>query len=215
MINTKFRIRSAFVILTALLFAASVPAFADHGNSGASAGVSTANQAKTEAEAQSQTDTDSSHAELHSQGSQIVAGLEKTHKGKSAADVQKICTAHKQGLTTKFNAIDTNSQRIQDKIDGIFAEAQAYQKANNLSPANFDSLVTAATAAQTASNASIAALKDVTPTLDCNSTSVASDVATFKAAASKTRDSLKAYRTAVKAVPQALETAKPTTQGSN
>jgi len=60
-------------------------------------------------------------------------------------------------------------------------------------------------------------LKGVTPTLDCNNASVASDVATFKTAASDTRDKLKAYRDAVKAVLQALEAVKPATtnEGSN
>jgi hypothetical protein len=85
-------------------------------------------------------------------------------------------------------------------------------------------LDTAAQTAQTASADSITNLKSVKPSIDCNNTSVASDVANFKTAAKDTRDKLKSYRDSVRALLHALATAKhdaktsdttQTTEGSN
>lgn len=142
------------------------------------------------------------------------------HKGDQAKNKQERhdrCEAHKQGLNTKFDRIVTHSQKIQTKIDNILNKATAYKTDNNLTPTNWDDLLSAAQAAQTASAQSITDLQNVTPTIDCNSDSVSTDVATFKAAAATTRDNLKTYKTAVKALLTALRDAKQptTTEGSN
>ncbi len=184
----------------ALLFTASVPAFAQHG-AGDAGGIARAEHQSAEV---------ASH--VAKTDGQQPAGEQKEV---TLAEHQKRCEAHKQGLTNKFSHIVTNSQRIQDRITGVLTKAQAYQTAHNLPVANFDSLVSTAQAAGATSAASITSLKAVTPSLDCNNVSVASDVATFKTAAKTTRDDLKAYRTAVKAVLQALEAAKPDTEGSS
>jgi chromosome segregation ATPase len=140
---------------------------------------------------------------------------------KTAEQKQKLCTAHKQGLENKFNRIVTNSQKIKTKIDGVLTKAQDYQSKNNLTVENWDSLLAAAQTAQTAAGDSITNLQSVKPSLDCNSTSVSTDVANFKTAAKDTRDKLKAYRDAVRSLLHAEATAKhaasdkSTSEGSN
>lgn len=129
-------------------------------------------------------------------------------KSKSKEDRHKSCESHKQGLTTKFSRIVTNAQRKQAKIDKILDKATAYKDSSNLSPDNWDTLLAAAQAAKTTSATSIEDLQAITPTIDCNSDSVASDVATFKTAAAKARDDLKAYKTSVKALLKSLRDAK-------
>lgn len=160
-------------------------------------------------------DDNGMHIELHRQGDAMVTELrqQRGDKTKTAEQRQKVCEAHKSGLTNKFKRTVTNSQRIQTRIDEVFNKAQTYQQTKNITVANWDSLVASAQTAKAASAASITALQGVTPTIDCNSTSVASDVATFKTAAGQTRDNLKAYRTAVKALLKALITAKSTSEG--
>ncbi|HET7320267.1 MAG TPA: hypothetical protein VFI84_01615, partial [Candidatus Saccharimonadales bacterium] len=106
-----------------------------------------------------------------------------------------------------------------------FQKAQDYNTGNKLNVTNWDTLVSAAKDAQTASQQSITDLKALTPSsLDCNANgAVAQQVATFKVAAQKTRDSLKAYKQAVKDVLHALLAVKgtststdtKTTEGSN
>jgi len=179
--------------------------------------VQLATSTQTENETEASASADDGQRGLHQAGASMLAELRKDHHTtKSAAQIEKQCEAHKQGLTTKFAAITTNSQRIQDHITDVLTKTQAYQQANNVQTADYATLLTAAQNAQTTSAASITALKAVTPTIDCNNTSTASDVATFKAAAQQTRDNLKAYRTAVKAVLADLKAAKTTTtEGSN
>lgn len=155
------------------------------------------------------------HAELHHKGDDLLKELRKQHKSqRSAAEVKQQCEARKQGLQTKFEHIVANSQRLQTKIDSILNKAQTFQQANNLQVADYDTLLASAQSAQAASAASINALAEVKPSLDCNNTSVAGDVATFKAAANTARDNLKAYRSAVKDLLKALAAAKPATDGS-
>ncbi len=158
----------------------------------------------------------SSSTELHHRGDTILADMKTKHdeaKTRTPEQRTKACESHKKGLTNKFSHIVTNAQKTQTRIDGIYTKALAFQTSTNAQPAGIESLISIADGAKANSAASIAALKAITPTIDCNSTSVASDVATFKAAAQQTRDNLKAYRTAVKAVIKALETTK-TSEGS-
>lgn len=192
-------IAPAAILLVALVFTAGIPAFALDGESGDS--------------------TTTTSTERKAQASQRRAAAEQKLAARQASrtpeQLNKACESHKQGLTRKFSNIVSNSEKIQAKIDGIYAKALAYQAEKNLQPANFDSLKTAADDAQAASLASITALKEVKPTIDCNNTSTASDVAKFKEAAKTTRDNLKDYRKAVKAVLKALkELKKPAAEGS-
>lgn len=212
-------------LVLALTTLVSVPVFAEHGSSSGSSDTQTATTSGSTSGSGSETETSTSGTEthnstatetetessldVHQQGKDMVTALKKERKS-SQTDAQRTqkCEAHKQGLTTKFDHIVTNSQSYQNKITDILNKAVAYQQANNVTVTNFDSLVASATAAQGAAADSITALQSVKPSLDCNNVSVAQDVATFKAAAEKTRTALKAYKTAVKAVLQALEAAK-------
>ena len=133
-------------------------------------------------------------------------------KAKNSEERRKRCESHKQGLTNKFERIVNKSQKIQTRIDKILDKAQAYSDTSGIVPDNYASLLAAAQAAKTTSAASITDLQAISPTIDCNSESVASDVATFKAAAAKVRDDLKAYKTSVKALLKSLKEAKPASE---
>lgn len=132
-------------------------------------------------------------------------------KAKNTEERKNRCESHKQGLSNKFSRIVSNAKKHQTRIDKFLDKATAYKDSSGLDPANWDTLLASAQAAKETSTASIADLEAITPTIDCNSESVASDVATFKAAASKVRDDLKAYKTSVKALLKALQEAKETT----
>jgi hypothetical protein len=162
--------------------------------------------------------TDDTTGSLRVKAQEQVTELRKEHKSKSADDRTKVCESHKQGLETKFSHIVANSQRIQDRISGVLDKAVAYKTDNNLDVVDYDNLLTKAMTAKQAAADSITALKAVSPSLDCNNTSVATDVATFKEAAKTTRDDLKTYRSAVKDLLKAIRDAKQpdsTTEGSN
>lgn len=230
MANIKTDGIKAAVLVVALLSLATVPALAKDGSSGDDsvsnkttvtasssnsgsaehATVTATSKTETETEHAVETETsDDSSAELHKRGSSVIDDLRKTHKSaKTTAERQKTCESHKQGLTNKFSRMVSNSEKIQAHIDEVFTKGQAFKVSSGLSPADYDTLVATAVTAQTNSQASIATLKTVQPAVDCNSETVASDVATFRAAAQQTRDNLKAYRTSVRAVLKTLLTAK-------
>lgn len=213
--------RLILVLAAALTLSLAGTAAAEHGSSSGSddnsgSGGTTTVQA-TETENETTVATVSNTGELHKKGADELNTLRTQHKEQSADHRKNVCEAHKQGLETKFTNIVNNSQKIQDRITSVFDKAVTYKTDNNLSPANFDDLVAKANAAKQDSADSIVNLKTLTPSLDCNNVSVASDVATFKAAAKETRDNLKAYRTAVKAVVKSLldtKKASDTTEGS-
>jgi hypothetical protein len=176
---------------------------------------SSVTQVATETETTSTTSDDSGASNpTRQEAEQKVAELKANHKEQTADHRKNVCEAHKQGLTTKFTNIVNNSQKIQDRITGVLDKTVKYKTDNNLSPANFDSLLATAMTAQQTLADSITALKAVTPSLDCNNVSVATDVATFKTAAKTTRDNLKAYRTAVKAVVKSVLDTKKADEGS-
>jgi hypothetical protein len=154
---------------------------------------------------------DSQTTELHSKGKTLVAELQKAHPSKlTDTQRQKVCEAHKQGLTNKFTVMSSNSLSYQGRIDDVFDKALAYQTSKSVTSTELTALIATANTAKTASATSVANLKALSPTLDCNNVSVVQDVATFKTAASQARTDLNAYKAAVKAVIQVLKTATTT-----
>jgi len=222
--NISLAVPTLVLALTTLV---SVPAFAEHGSadSGTSGGSSVSGSSGSGDSTESgsttshdATDTETNdtqgQTELRHKGQQLVAELHKS--GKSQAEKTQACENHKQGLQTKFTRITTNATNLETKIGGFLDRAQAYQSANNVTVANWDSLVAAANTAKTTADTAIANLKALQPTVDCSTTTtVANDVATFKAAAQAARDALHAYKTAVKDVFVALENAKDASTDTN
>jgi len=218
-------------MVLALTTLAVVPAVADHGSGDNTSGGSTTSSetehngttvaTTTSTETETETETDSSNTtELHKKGLEMVSELQKEHKSnKTAAQKQQICEARKHGLETKFSRITTNATNLETKIGTFQDRAVTYQSDNKVTVADWDTLVQNATDAKTKVDASLTALKEVTPTVDCTSGTVASDIATFKTAAQTVRDDLKSYKTAVMKLFTALQNAKEdsktsTTEGS-
>lgn len=133
---------------------------------------------------------------------------QEKRSAKTAEAKQKACQSRKQGLENKFSRIVTNSERINSRIDEVLNKAVAYHDENSVTVENWDDLIAAANEAGNNADTAIASLKEVKPTIDCNNVSVSSDIKTFKEQAASTRDALKDYRKAVKAVLKALLTAK-------
>lgn len=148
-------------------------------------------------------------AGIHQRGAELLNEAEKNHKnGKSSAQTQKVCENRKHGIQTKTGTLVANAQASLNRINKVLTQIENYQKANNLTVANWDSLIASSTAAQSQATASVQALAAVNPTLDCTSTSAAAELATFKAAVAQARTNLLAYRSAVKDVLVAVENAK-------
>lgn len=170
-------------------------------------GRNSSRQASLSSDASSSASTTS---ELRKKAEDDISEKKKQVKEHSQEERQKKCEQRKHGIQTKFDRISTNSQKIQDRIDGVLDKAIAYADKNNLNNGDIADLVTKANEAKSKSAASVANLKALQPTIDCTSNNVPSDIATFKAAAKEASDNIKSYRTAVKNLLKALIDASKT-----
>lgn len=127
---------------------------------------------------------------------------------KSDEKRKKLCSEKKKGVETKLSRITSNAQKHQDRISAYLDKIIVYKTEKNITSTDIDNAITAANEAKLTSAATVAALKDLSTTINCDSPTVASDLATFKAAAEQTRNNLKAFKTSVVAVHTAVEQAK-------
>lgn len=122
---------------------------------------------------------------------------------------QKRCEARKTGIINRTDTLTAKAKRHLEKVDSVFAKIKAYKESANLTVANYDELVSKATAAKATATASVKALENVQITsIDCTADTISDDVATFKAAVTQARSDLKAYRSTVKDLLSAVESAK-------
>ena len=156
-----------------------------------------------------------------SRGSELLDKARKSKEAEALSNTERIqkCESRKQGLDQKLANIVKNAQKYQTRVDNVFAKAKSYATDSKVEIANWDTLVAAAADAQTKAKASVDVLGTLKTTVNCNSETVASDVATFKAAVQQAREDLQAYRKSVKAVVSAIREAKeattaPTTDNS-
>jgi hypothetical protein len=156
------------------------------------------------------TTTDIDESSVRIKGEKDVADRRKNHKVHTVEQRQNFCNMDKTGLTTKFNAIQTNAQRAEDKIGSVYTKAADFSNTHNLQPVDYAALTATVANDKTATDGAIAAL--VAPKIDCTSTTVATDVATFKVAADQARTDLDAYRKDVRTLIVAIKTALQTTQ---
>jgi hypothetical protein len=174
-----------------------------------------AQAAKTTTETTSENDT--AESSIRAKGEKEVTDRRKTHKVHTAVERQKFCNIDKNGLNTKFNSIQTNAQRVEDKIGGVYTKAVDFSSAHNLQPIDYAALVTSVASDKTATDGAIAAL--IAPKIDCSSATVATDVATFKVTADQARTDLEAYRkdvwTLIVAIKAALQTTQPVAGASS
>lgn len=192
------RLRFVLAALALLLaVGTTTTALADGG--GDSGGGSSPSSEKIESEAE-----DAARA----QGQRLLALAKKEHQsGKSQAQIAKVCDARKKGIEIRTARLVGNAQASLTRINKVLNEVVTFQKTNNVAVANFSALVAMATAAQMKATTSVQALAAVNPTIDCTSTSAASQLATFKAAVAQARTDLIAYRSAVQQILSAVESA--------
>ncbi len=146
--------------------------------------------------------------EVEVESHKTIEDLKKTEKEHTKEDRQKSCTVAEHGLETKIASLSKNATAFQVRVDNALTMAIAFQKDNNLTISNFDTLLSAAEAARTQAASSVSVLSALNTNLDCTQPDVAQKIAEFKIAAGKARTDLKAYKTAVKAILAALEVAK-------
>lgn len=127
---------------------------------------------------------------------------------------QKLCENREKAVNNKVRAFGNAASKHLERLDGVFVKLQAYQTEKNLKVDNYQALVDAATAKQTAATSAVAALKSVAVNIDCTSTDPASSLSVVKTAAKEARTALKDYRKALKEIVVAFAQANKTDESS-
>lgn len=158
----------------------------------------------------------SSNAKTESEASDLVEQFreqakEKTQEARdkakehTQAEREKSCTARKTALTKRMNNTVAQAQRHKQVFDKIYARVKEFHDTKQLNITNYDSLTANVDKAQTDAEANITALSSLDVSVDCSSQTVAASVGAFQQAVKNTRDSLKAYRSALVELIKALK----------
>jgi hypothetical protein len=158
--------------------------------------------------------SDSTKAALQAQAKTLLVTERQDHKEHTTAQRQQSCQAHQAEINTRAKNYAAAAQRHLDTFNSIFTKVQAFQTSKQLNVTNYDTLVAAATAKQTAAQTAVDALKSVDTTLDCTQADPANQVAALKTAVINARTALQDYRAAIKDVIVALKGASTSTSTS-
>jgi hypothetical protein len=142
---------------------------------------------------------------------QKIEQAKQNHQEQTEAQREKVCNTRKANLTARMANAVTLAQQHETSIDGIYTKVKDFYTTNHLNVSNYNDLTAAVDTAQTNSQTAIAALKALDVSVDCTSQTVASSVSAFQQAVSSTRDSLKAYRSALVSLITALKGALTST----
>lgn len=130
------------------------------------------------------------------------ADVQSKTKGKSEmhTHMQRLqsCDARKTALTNRMSNAVEASQRHKAVFDSLYTKIKTFYTSKNLNVASYADLSSKVDTARTDAATEITALQSLDITVDCTQAdSLAGKVSAFQAALSATRDSLKAYRTAL------------------
>ena len=169
----------------------------------------TKTELETEAEKPKSADTTKLNPELH----------QEIERKKLDGTKKPLCEAHKYKINTGIVNVTDRSQNQYSRIDQIFTMTTKYYTDKGLTVSNYDALVATVTQTKAAAEASLKSLQ-ATPKLSCDSDGTKADIQSFLNLRLDKETAFKAYRSAVKALVDAVKTAAKaaettTTQGAN
>jgi len=179
-------------------------------NGGGSSGSGTENETETEVETAS-----ANPSTLHARAQQFLEDKRKSGKQHSEQERQQACEKHKAAIEGKLTGLANAGQKHLDNFNRLFEKVQAYETKNQIAVSNYDALVAAATAKQTAATTAVAALKNAGVTIDCTTSDPAANLAINKTAADDARTALQAYKSALKDLITAIMNAKSSSDSTN
>lgn len=121
----------------------------------------------------------------------------QTIKARTEAERQQACTARQKALTTRMSNAVRQAKKYESVIDTAYSRVKSFHDSKNLNVSDYATLTAAVDAAQANAKSSVEALQSLDVSVDCSSQTVADSVSAYQSAVKNTRDSLKAYRTAL------------------
>jgi len=166
-------------------------------------------ETETEAEKPKSADTTKLNPEVH----------QEIERKKLDATKKPLCEARKDKINTGIINVTERSQNQYTRIDQIFTMTTKFYTDKGLTVSNYDALVATVAQTKAAAEASLQTLQ-AAPKLSCDSDGTKADIQSFLNVRLDKQTTFKAYRSAVKALVDAVKTAAKaaettTTQGAN
>lgn len=209
---------AAVGFLLVLLVAAAQPANARRGEDDVVAQTVTEQETETEteseAESESAEDTERSEtveSRVNEARENAKKDLEARLEGREEMQAEKrklVCENRQKAIQNKLAAFNDAADKHLSKFNSVYDKIQAYQEDENIQPAGYDALVTAANAKKQAATDAFAALKEVAADVDCASPETVVKLGAVRDAAKETRTALHEYRMALKDLVVAMAQSK-------
>lgn len=209
---------AAVGFLLVLLVAAAQPANARRGEDDVVAQTVTEQETETEAESESESesaeDTERSEtvkSRVNEARENAKKDLEDRLEGREEMRAEKrqlVCENRQKAIQNKLAAFNDAADKHLSKFNSVYDKIQAYQEDENIQPAGYDALVTAANAKKQAATDAVTALKEVAADVDCASPETVVKLGAVRDAAKETRTALHEYRMALKDLVVAMAQSK-------
>lgn len=212
---------AAVGFLLVLLVAAAQPANARRGEDDAVAQTVAEQETETETESESAEDTERSEtveSRVSEARENAKKDLEDRLEGREEMQAEKrqlVCENRQKAIQNKLAAFNDAADKHLSKFNSVYDKIQAYQKAENIQPAGYDALVTAANAKKQSATDAFAALKEVAAGVDCASPETVVKLSAVRDAAKETRTALHEYRMALKDLVVAIAQSRGDQDGAD
>lgn len=212
----KARLGLSVFAISGLVFFNAAPFVSAHGHEPGGDTVSAQTETETETETHvDQTKVEDRIAENRGKAKQELAQLRANKPQKTTEQRQKACEQRKGSIDNRLSAYNKAANTKLTQFNTIFERVKKFKTDKALQVSNYDELVATATAKQTAATEAVAALKDLSGTVDCTTTDPAATVATIKTTTAAARTALKDYRTAIKNIVVALAQVNKTSNSTS
>ena len=230
------RMKSLALVLVTLfgVFAlAAAPVAADSGSGDTSGSDSTSQSSDTSSTDSTSSDTQTTETESTTETQDVKDAVERfrqdakdelkqmreqEHSSLTEHGRQLACEKRQASINNRISNYADAAQRHLGVFTDIFTKVKSFYATKNLSVSNYDTLVAAVTAKQTAAQTAVDALKALDVKIDCTQTDPAQTLAAVKSAVSDARTALQAYRTSIKdlivAISSALDQQTQSTGGN-
>ena len=181
----------------------------------------TETETESETESESAEDTERSEAvesRVNKVRENAKKDLEDRLEGREEMKAEKrqlVCENRQKAIQNKLAAFNDAADKHLSKFNSVYDKIQAYQKAENIQPAGYDALVTAADAKKQAATDAVAALKEVAADVDCANPESVVKLSAVRDAAKETRTALHEYRMALKDLVVAIAQSRGDQDGAD